>query len=60
MKQWEYEQLQSELTKKMQNNPYGRTANFKRNVRMDTKKGFLQRRAFFIISINGKEVQKSE
>lgn len=24
MKQWEYEQLQSELTKKMQNNPYGR------------------------------------
>lgn len=23
-------QLQSELTKKMQNNPYGRTANFKR------------------------------
>ncbi len=30
MKQWEYEQLQSELTKKMQNNPYGRTANFKR------------------------------
>lgn len=38
MKQWEYEQLQSELT----------------------KKGFLQQRAFFIISINGKEVQKSE
>lgn len=30
------------------------------SVRMDTKKGFLQRRAFFIISINGKEVQKSE
>lgn len=30
MKQWEYEQLQSELTKKMQNNTYGRTANFKR------------------------------
>lgn len=30
MKQWGYEQLQSELTKKMQNNPYGRTANFKR------------------------------
>lgn len=30
MKQWEYEQLQSELTKKMQNNPYGRTANYKR------------------------------
>lgn len=30
------------------------------NVRMDTKKGFLQRRAFFTISINGKEVQKSE
>lgn len=29
MKQWEYEQLQSELTKKIQNNPYGRTANFK-------------------------------
>lgn len=26
----EYEQLQSELTKKIQNNPYGRTANFKR------------------------------
>lgn len=58
MKQWEYEQLQSELTKKMQNNPYGRTANFKRED--GYKKGFLQRRAFFTISINGKEVQKSE
>lgn len=30
MKQWEYEALQAALTKKSENNPYGRTGNFKR------------------------------
>lgn len=30
MKQWEYEALQDALTKKSENNPYGRTGNFKR------------------------------
>lgn len=30
MKQWEYEALQAALTKKFENNPYGRTGNFKR------------------------------
>jgi hypothetical protein len=29
MKQWEYEVLQDALTKKSENNPYGRTGNFK-------------------------------
>lgn len=30
MKKWEYEALQDALTKKSENNPYGRTGNFKR------------------------------
>jgi hypothetical protein len=30
MEQWEYEALQDALTKKSENNPYGRTGNFKR------------------------------
>ena len=30
MERWEYEALQDALTKKSENNPYGRTGNFKR------------------------------
>lgn len=47
MKQWEYEALQDALTKKSENNPYGRTGNFKR------EDGYKPQRVFFTAFISG-------